>query len=1205
MLQRAASNAYSWWWASHIRTTQSKWLDANLQEIENRVKIMLKLLGEEADSFGKRAEMYYRRRPEVISHVEEVYRAYRALVERYDHISKELHKANHTIATACPEEVQYAMLEEEDDNFPKAITPINSQKIHKSTVEEILKRKREGPSGRRKELHERSTPHMSKEQAEAEIRRLQKAILVLQTEKEYVKSSYESGISKYWEIEKQIADTQEEICHIQDEFDAHAAIEDNDARALMAITALRSCHGTVAKLVDYFEESIRIAMMESEKIKSLQQMFYAMNGNADISSREAGTTDMTMNNRVYPFTKEIPQLQPIYEKLENFFANSSESSAEEMAEKVDELVDKVMNLELKFPKQSAQIKQLKEDSENLKNKLEDLQDEMALRDDTSDLNEQLMLVEDELNRVRILEKSIIEEEVLVSTAFSEVFSCIANISRALESIGPENIDAEDGAMISRDAGMENSTKESTLMKGMEFRGVEAPMTTDGLSRYREDISEVVNNNSSGSPDDIHDSKLGGEENFQTENCSVQEVGYRKLKNAGNHANQFVGSENETGFYDERVEGNPDSSHKEIGQNLGNNSTENVGQGKILNGESPSGMVSLTDVLHSGSVYTSDRKYESNEEGSTMEAAESSVEVTEGSLCGNNKIQDLKNDGEGNSVTGSSLIHEEILGDPKSLKISEQNSLVGPSDSNSLLDADNSCFSVSEKSLDFQHADESKSVEELQKQGGPFNALESMGSLNESSKDELSDEYGRISLGDNIQDMKSSVPVNDVNASSMEARDKTSLFMPAKGSNGTAVLCQKVSEIPTEAENMANDFSHRQLENNYSNGKGVARESSTLSKHGGNHRGNSTLTGEGVPSWQEFLLDGLEGREAILLSDYTSVLRNYKETKRRLTELEKKNQEHLEETKAVIRELRNANSMKYVEIQSLRNLLDSSEIPQNKLCTNTTGLSSMRSLKGTDRSNGMLDREISIVEETNFSHIGAPKDASPVEVKFRNEIDALVEENLQLLVRYSMACHCMQDFDRKYQDLQREMKNVEDKKAGESGSATESECSEKKLRELRTELDVWFEQNALLNQDVQLKTTSLCRLQEEIAEALRASSEIDGAKFTPYEAAKFQGEVLNMQQSNSKIESELHAALERMRELQAEVNDALRKLRESFELSSRHLSQPETESSYQNQFKHFPSRTRVPLRNFLFGTKRKKKSIFACIHPTLQKQFSDL
>jgi hypothetical protein len=31
MLQRAASNAYSWWWASHVRTKQSKWLDNNLK----------------------------------------------------------------------------------------------------------------------------------------------------------------------------------------------------------------------------------------------------------------------------------------------------------------------------------------------------------------------------------------------------------------------------------------------------------------------------------------------------------------------------------------------------------------------------------------------------------------------------------------------------------------------------------------------------------------------------------------------------------------------------------------------------------------------------------------------------------------------------------------------------------------------------------------------------------------------------------------------------------------------------------------------------------------------------------------------------------------------------------------------------------------------------------------------------------------------
>ncbi len=115
--------------------------------MEDRVKFILFLLGEEADSFAKRAEMYYKRRPEVISSVEEAYRAYRALAERYDHISGELHKANHTIATAFPDQVQYSMLEEDDDNLPKAFTAVDPRKIHKSTVEGLMKKKKGEKSG--------------------------------------------------------------------------------------------------------------------------------------------------------------------------------------------------------------------------------------------------------------------------------------------------------------------------------------------------------------------------------------------------------------------------------------------------------------------------------------------------------------------------------------------------------------------------------------------------------------------------------------------------------------------------------------------------------------------------------------------------------------------------------------------------------------------------------------------------------------------------------------------------------------------------------------------------------------------------------------------------------------------------------------------------------------------------------------------------
>ena len=42
----------------------------------------VRFIDEEEDSFARRAEMYYKKRPEVMKLVEEFYRAYRALAER-------------------------------------------------------------------------------------------------------------------------------------------------------------------------------------------------------------------------------------------------------------------------------------------------------------------------------------------------------------------------------------------------------------------------------------------------------------------------------------------------------------------------------------------------------------------------------------------------------------------------------------------------------------------------------------------------------------------------------------------------------------------------------------------------------------------------------------------------------------------------------------------------------------------------------------------------------------------------------------------------------------------------------------------------------------------------------------------------------------------------------------------------------------------
>lgn len=63
-----------------------------ISEMDHGVKRMLKLIEDDGDSFAKKAEMYYRKRPELISHVEEFYRMYRSLAERYDHLTVELRK---------------------------------------------------------------------------------------------------------------------------------------------------------------------------------------------------------------------------------------------------------------------------------------------------------------------------------------------------------------------------------------------------------------------------------------------------------------------------------------------------------------------------------------------------------------------------------------------------------------------------------------------------------------------------------------------------------------------------------------------------------------------------------------------------------------------------------------------------------------------------------------------------------------------------------------------------------------------------------------------------------------------------------------------------------------------------------------------------------------------------------------------------------
>ncbi|XP_076923598.1 protein NETWORKED 3C-like [Bidens hawaiensis] len=94
-----------WWWfdsQSNSIPRKSPWLHSTLAELDEKTEAMLKLIEEDADSFAKRAEMYYKKRPELITIVEDLYRAHRSLAEKYDQVKFESGNRHLTPWTSCP-----------------------------------------------------------------------------------------------------------------------------------------------------------------------------------------------------------------------------------------------------------------------------------------------------------------------------------------------------------------------------------------------------------------------------------------------------------------------------------------------------------------------------------------------------------------------------------------------------------------------------------------------------------------------------------------------------------------------------------------------------------------------------------------------------------------------------------------------------------------------------------------------------------------------------------------------------------------------------------------------------------------------------------------------------------------------------------------------------------------------------------------------
>ncbi|XP_062230580.1 protein NETWORKED 2A-like [Phragmites australis] len=1040
--------------------------------MEDRVKCILFLLGEEADSFAKRAEMYYKRRPEVIGSVEEAYRAYRALAERYDHISGELHKANHTIATAFPDQVQYALLEEDDDNLPKAFTTVDPRKIHKSTVEGLMKKKHGGKSGL-KDGNKKSATPINKENAQAEIGRLQKEILVLQTEKEFIKSSYESGISKYWDLEKKINDMQEEVCYFQEEFNESAAIDDDEARALMTATALKSCEDALIKMQEQQKTSFSQAMIESQRIKvSREKLEGVMKGHGKSPSYPGNSPHENVKSyasvkidELYSMKQKKIELQDIVNKIKGYFQMNSDLHVVEIAEKIDEIVNRVVDLELMVSAQTAKINRLCLENNELENSMQKLEEEKAvLTSGPGELNDKLKQAEEEFIIVQNFERSYHEEERIIYSNFMETINSFCDISHMLQSPLIEQ-QAVSGSMLTDEAAASHTDQSSEHGKTSPS---EDPEMDEAARNPHVDVPDHSNTPETAILSD--DSQLS----------SV----YHEIK-----AEKHCHGDNTKDLCCCGLEDK--SSYAAASVTVG--TTENV------------------------AIYSSD----------------------------DNKYGEPEH------------VHE-IASNTKS--------------------------SVQPYTI---HSHEGGSLEQLHhtSPSGPGENVK---------QEDIKQDYA--------------TPCNSIS----EDNSKPNMKM-----NKTEE--SYITKSPTPNNVKVDNFGDQE---------------------------------DSMIKLQQLLMNGLQDKEKVLLAEYTSILRNYKNAKQKLTEVETKNQECLNEMTAMTSELRCANAMKDAEIQSLREILSSftykdasqsgqrmnstmslseknrmvrghrrapsflhvhqraqsassisrifkdSSSPKNKLST--------RSPKEAEASHdAVTSPESVILEELQSKKFVEMENASPLEEKFRRDIDVLMEENLAFLIKFSMSFQQIQGFQTKYDQLKPEivklmdedkLKSIKDG-ANDHSAKFETEATEKRLRELKIELQVWLEQNAMFKGELQCRFDSLCGIQAEIEGTMEMDADTEeGVRFTSYQAVKFQGEVSNMKQVNKKVADELQAGLDHMKELQAEIENVMAKI-----LKSTSLSGPKAGSTWRNT----PSKSRVPLRMFLFPAKKKKPSLFACVHPAFQKQHSDM
>ncbi|KAK8528285.1 hypothetical protein V6N13_056962 [Hibiscus sabdariffa] len=399
--------------------------------MEDKVCSMLEIINGDGDSFAKRAEIYFKKRPELVSFLEECFRAYQALAERYDHLSKDLQSANKTIAAVFPEQIPYSIVDEEvvgnKVRFPYKDFRSQGQ-VNKGFG-----------SGKTDAI---PSSGLNKDEALVEIDKLQREISEMQAERAFF-------YKKFRELENHITEKQRKVCNLQVEFGVGSIADVNETLTLKETRDLELCQESerIKHLTHKFEalrnkfvspqRNLQRKHVQTKSDDNKVEEKEKHDPNVDNKVEEKEKHDSNVDNKVEENEKHdsgVPR--NVIEEMLDVNSNTSRMMSQ-LAEKIDELVQRVVSWETAFSEIEKRMKSDKDEFGGHSMSLKE--DKEAEIEGPGFMNSRMNMLEGELSRVKDLLGAAVDEIDSLRTHSIESSRNVDNLSAKVEAEGKNNV----------------------------------------------------------------------------------------------------------------------------------------------------------------------------------------------------------------------------------------------------------------------------------------------------------------------------------------------------------------------------------------------------------------------------------------------------------------------------------------------------------------------------------------------------------------------------------------------------------------------------------------------------------------------------------------------------------------------------------------------------------------------------------------------